>query len=208
MRRRLQQCAGLLALILLPVQVPGQEADAFRVPVTVVDAEGRPRAGGATLIFSDVLTNQRIEFTVKTRDSVELSRGSYRAWCYGGGAASGEEYISIDEATTGFVCALMPSKLGDSLGHFPFEVRGKITPTPKRGEIIVARLISLYSTIQDTTVVDEDGAFTLKVDPLGPYKLWILRGGERVAERDVKIDFDTDRLIEMGEIELGEAANN
>ena len=66
----------------------------------------------------------------------------------------------------------------------------------------MARLISLYSDSIDDAVVDSAGNFTLYAWRISPYKLWILAGGKRLAERDVEIDFLSPRDAPPMEINL------
>jgi len=155
------------------------------VSVTVLNQEGELVPGDSHVHVDGKGLHQ--DERIQTRGSFELPYGDYTVGCWGGNAVSPEWRIAVYLPKTEIVCTLLPRMPGDGI-TIPWEVKGVVDPMPSKG-VVVARLISLYSRSGEETIVAPDGSFTLYVRSMSPYKLWILSGGKRVAERDITIGY-------------------
>ena len=123
---------------------------------------------------------------VRRSGSLTLPYGTYTVTAWSGGLVGPDRLVQIHQPRADLVLVLSPKPMDDDL---PWIIRGKIVPAPRRGEVMIARLIGLYFDAVYDTVVDEDGGFTIEAWRISRYKLWILSAGRRVAERDVEVTF-------------------
>jgi hypothetical protein len=153
----------------------------------IVDRHGEPTRRSAQIWISGKDYDKTV--VVGDRGELTLPYGNYTITAWGGDGVSPTMHLEVDQGKLQAVIALSPRELGDNAAPRPWILRGTVSPPPRRGEPVIARLIGLYlATIEDATVAD-DGGFTLYPRQIGSYRLWILVGGNIAAEREIDVDF-------------------
>ncbi len=145
---------------------------------------------------------------IQTRGFFDLPYGTYTVRCRADNMIGSTRVVIIRQPRTQLVFALTPKEADQIMGEgdlVPWVIKGKLTPPPVKGKITIARLISLYSDVLEDAVVGEDGNFTLYAWRWSPYKLWILSGGRRLAERDIDVSPDLLKDAPRFEIHLDES---
>jgi|SRR5579862_7229373 len=176
---------GIMPLLIPSAMSQGEKKPVGVVSILVLDAYGEPRGGDTEIRFKGPGDQGRK--IIQTRGTIKLPYGAYTFSGWNGNAIAPDRIIVVRQPQTQIVFALTWRGPGDGW-EASWRIAGKVTPAPRKGEILVGRLIALYSDAFEDAVVREDGSFTIDAWRMGPYKLWVLRGGKRVAELDLDID--------------------
>jgi hypothetical protein len=144
----------------------------------------------------------RRELVFTERDSFVIPYGTYNVQCWNGNAYTPRRLVTIRQRQIDIVCVLLPREHQDTGLDLPWVINGVVRPPPQPGKVILARLLSLYSHVVEEAIVGEDGAFSITVRSMSPYKLWILSGGKLLTEKDVVIDYLSPRPMPTITIDL------
>ena len=159
-------------------------------------------AQGQTYLRLENKENTRTVTLDHPRESIELPFGRYILSCGNGSSVCPSRLIEVRQPHTQAILTLVPRNppIGDGYA-LPWVVTGRVVPR-RSGRLLVARILGLNSGVSQDAQIKDDGSFTIYVWWISSYKLWVLGGGKRLAEKSIDIDHDTPKNLGIGVIQL------
>jgi hypothetical protein len=130
---------------------------------------------------------------------VNLPQGEYMFEYSALSYASGSRCVSVKSANMDVLLGLAMRTPDQLIGEGPIQpwvVSGVVRPRPDG--LSVVRLIGLYSGTAVESAIDQQGVFSLEVFPQGKYLLVLVSGGSIVYQRQLAIDINVSKLLNLG----------